>query len=94
MKTAPHEELTPPSCDAFPWDTIRMILEGELGNTAGITTRDRCDSCKYFREELIGPDSVETTCRRYPPVVIMDGRSSAYPLVLDDDACGEYAPRG
>lgn len=28
MKTAPHEELTPSSCDAFPWDSIRMILEG------------------------------------------------------------------
>lgn len=71
-------------------DVIRMILEGELGNTAGATTRGRCDSCKYFREERVGPDCIETTCRRYPPVVIMDGRSSAYPLVLDDDACGEF----
>lgn len=60
---------------------------------AAKTTRKVCDTCTHCQATRFEGMVVETVCRRFPPVVIMDGRSSAFPLVLDDDTCGEYAPR-
>jgi hypothetical protein len=52
-----------------------------------------CETCVHYQAIKLNRVVIETVCRRYPPVVIMQGRSSAYPLVLDDDTCGEYKPR-
>lgn len=56
------------------------------------STPPRCENCAHFHVVRLEGFDVETVCRRYPPIVILDGRSSAYPLVLEDDTCGEHKP--
>jgi|GEM_PF-5817491 len=50
----------------------------------------KCETCAYFSEAKLDGELVEATCRRYPPVPIFGGRSSAFPVVLEDDSCGEH----
>lgn len=54
------------------------------------TTTAKCEYCAHCQAIKVDGMVIETVCRRFPPVVILDGRSSAYPLILDDDLCGEY----
>ncbi|MGE5650955.1 MAG: high-potential iron-sulfur protein [Bacillota bacterium] len=49
----------------------------------------RCGSCVFYQAD---PGDEAGYCRRFPPVVLPDegGNSSAYPVVIPDDWCGEF----
>ena len=50
--------------------------------------KESCKSCKFSAVE-----NVLLRCRRYPPVYFLENKFAVFPLVRDDEWCGEYLPK-
>ena len=46
-----------------------------------------CKACLFFGNNLEGRKGY---CKRYPPQPVGEGNISKYPIVYQDDWCGEY----
>ena len=53
---------------------------------------DQCLFCRHFRADIEDADGLGE-CRRYPPVVVSDedGPYSVFPLIDEDQVCGEFS---
>ena len=56
---------------------------------------DQCLFCRHFVHDGDDQQPDIGFCRRYPPQLVMDDGEpmSAFPLVSEDESCGEFCRR-
>ena len=60
---------------------------------------ERCETCRFWRQDTDGRESPEGWCLRHAPrpsLVLKLGVAPVYaewPVTFEDDQCGEYQPR-
>lgn len=68
------------------------FLSGQCELPLDLPVAKSCKTCKFYlmhEYENVAEDSDYGMCRRFPPTRV-NSRDSSFPIVIDDNWCGEW----